>query len=278
MALKLSDQMFGSLNELRYQPVLKRVRVLSGDTVVADTTKAVLVWEPRRVVPSYAVPVVDVEVALGSVEKEPDAVERPVDLMGGGPPVLDPRTPFAVHTTPGEQRSVHFDTTLIEAAAFQAADPALEGHVILEFEAFDWLEEDEPIVSHPRDPYHRIDIRKSSRPIRIEHDGVLLAYTTSARFLFEGVFPFARYYMPREDVGVELVRSDHRTSCAYKGHATHWSVPGEGALEAIAWSYEEPLEDAEAVRGLIAFYTERLDVIVDRVRQERGRTPWSQRD
>jgi uncharacterized protein (DUF427 family) len=198
--------------------------------------------------------------------------------MGGGPPVLDPRTPFAVHSMSGEALSVQVDdATLVDAAAFRPNDPEVDGYVILDFAAFDWLEEDEPIVGHPRDPFHRIDVRRSSRQIRIEHEGTLLAETGRAHLLFEGVFPFMRYYMPRDDVQVELKRSDFQTTCAYKGHATHWSVPGSEELDAIAWSYEDPLDDATAVRGLIAFYTERLDLEVDGVRMERRQTPWSRR-
>jgi uncharacterized protein (DUF427 family) len=274
MALKLSDQMFRSLAELRYQPVLKRVRVLSDDSVIADTTAGVLVWEPRRVVPEYAVPETDFSAAVLPVGDPPDAEAHEVSLDER--PVLDPRSGFNVHTSPGAPLSVKLDNgRVVDAGAFRPSDPALYGYIVLDFKAFDWLEEDEPIVSHPRDPFHRIDVRKSSRPVRIEHEGTVLAETSRAHFLFEGVFPFARYYMPREDVGVELVRSDHQTSCAYKGHATHWSVPGTAELQSIAWSYEEPLEDAKPVRGLIAFYTERLDLTVDGVRQERRKTPWS---
>ena len=77
--------------------------------------------------------------------------------------------PFAVHTAEGEPlRSPAADRT---GAGFRLDDPDLADYVILDFDGFDWLEEDEPIVGHPRDPFHRIDVRRSSRRVRIEHEG-----------------------------------------------------------------------------------------------------------
>jgi uncharacterized protein (DUF427 family) len=142
----------------------------------------------------------------------------------------------------------------------------------VDFDALDeWLEEDEPQIGHPRDPYHRIDVRRTSRAVRISIAGAIVAQTTSARALFEAGLP-VRWYIPREDVTAELEPSEHRTVCAYKGEATHFSVAGE---EAVAWSYEQPLHDALPVRDLVAFYDERVDVEVDGEPQERPRTQWS---
>jgi uncharacterized protein (DUF427 family) len=275
MAVKLEREFRRGFAELRYQPVLKRVRVLRDELLIADTTHPVLVWEPRRVVPSYAVPIRDLAVPVRTSTGPVEVESRPVSL-GDGPPVLDPRTGFAVHSAPGEALSISVEGAVLEGAAFRPADPDLRDYIVLDFAAFTWFEEDEPIMSHPRDPFHRIDIRTSSRRVRIEHEGRLLAQTSRANFLFEGVFPMVRYYMPRDDVAVDLARSTYTTTCAYKGHATHWSVPGEPELRDIAWTYEDPLNDASAVAGLLAFYTERLDLSVDDEPVERPITPWSQ--
>ena len=98
--------------------------------------------------------------------------------------------------------------------------------MILDFAGFDaWLEEDEPLVGHARDPYHRIDMRRSSREVRIELDGALLARSTRAVLLFETSLP-TRFYLPREDVVAEHRPSDRRSICAYKGHAAYWSFDG----------------------------------------------------
>src|SRR3546814_15812865 len=88
-----------------------------------------------------------------------------------------------------------------------------------------WLEEDEEIFVHPRDPHVRIDIRETSRPIRVELAGKLLAETTQARALFETGQP-ARWYIPPEDVHPELLApsEDTHTACPYKGPAQHLSA------------------------------------------------------
>jgi uncharacterized protein (DUF427 family) len=150
------------------------------------------------------------------------------------------------------------------------------GYVVLDFDAFGWREEEEAIVGHPRDPFHRIDVRRSTRHVRIEHEGHVLAESTRPRILFEGTFPLPRYYLPTEDVVIDLEPGTRMTTCAYKGHASHYSALIPGAVLAdIAWSYEDPLEDAVGVQGLISFYQERLDLFVDGHAVERALTPWS---
>ena len=95
--------------------------------------------------------------------------------------------------------------------------------------------------------------------------------------LYETGLP-TRYYLPSADVRTELlIPSDRQTFCAYKGEAFHWSVDlGERVLKSLVWTYREPLHDALPVRNLLAFYNERVDIIVDGVRQERPVTVFSQ--
>ena len=136
----------------------------------------------------------------------------------------------------------------------------------------EWLEEDEELLGHARDPFHRIDARRTSRHIRVSIAGEVVADTRRAVALFETGLP-TRWYIPRDDVLAELSRNDgHRTTCAYKGHATHWDAAGE---QAIAWSYDLPLNDAMPVRSMLAFYNERVDTEVDGEPEERPRTQWS---
>ena len=138
--------------------------------------------------------------------------------------------------------------------------------------ADEWLEEDEELLGHARDLFHRIDALRTSRHVQVSLDGARLADTRRAVALFETRLP-TRWYIPREDVVAELTRNDdHHTTCAYKGHATHWDAAGE---RAIAWSYELPLNDAMPVRSMIAFYDERVDIEVDGAPQVRPHTQWS---
>jgi uncharacterized protein (DUF427 family) len=257
-----------------------RIRAVLGGGTVVDTTRALLVWEPRRIVPSYAVPDGDVTAEL--VPADAAAVADDTGTVGAampelsGRPVLDPSVPFAVHSTEGGTADLRTGGQHRPAAGFYPADPDLAGYVVLDFGAFDaWYEEGELNVAHPRDPFHRIDVLPSSRQVRVELDGQVLADSSRPTLLFETMLP-ARYYLPREDVRAELTPSATRTYCAYKGEASYWSAAAGGrAVPDIAWTYQQPRHDAAQVRGLIAFFNERLDVIVDGERLERPLTPWS---
>jgi uncharacterized protein (DUF427 family) len=270
MSTRMRELLMGRLPELRHEPTDKRIRAQLGGETVVDSTRALLVWEPKRIVPSYAVPAEDV---AAEIEPAHDATaESPATTPQlAGRPVFDPSIPFAVHTTEGEPVTVRADGH--EAAGFRPADPELAGYVVLDFRGFDaWFEEDERNVGHPRDPFHRIEIVHSSRHVRVERDGDLLAESTRPYLLFEPPLP-VRFYLPREDVRDDrLEPSATRTFCAYKGEASYWSLPGEPD---IAWTYVEPLREAAEVTGRVAFFNERLDVVVDGERLERPVTPWS---
>ena len=110
-------------------------------------------------------------------------------------------------------------------------------------------------------------------PRRVELDGRLLAESKRPMVLFETLLP-VRFYLPREDVAVRLEPSDTASYCAYKGRASYYSVP-DGPRD-VAWTYHEPLHDAEPVRDRICFFDEHLDVIVDGKRRDRPVTPWSE--
>jgi uncharacterized protein (DUF427 family) len=136
-----------------------------------------------------------------------------------------------VHTCPGRPQTLAVEGVTLPGAGFQPDAPDFGEHVIFDFAAFDeWLEEAEPIVGRPRDPFSRIDIRRSDSRVRVEVDGVVLADSAAPRLLFEtGITP--RYYLPREEARMDLLTpSDTRTTCAYKGHATYWSVGGHRDL------------------------------------------------
>jgi uncharacterized protein (DUF427 family) len=189
--------------------------------------------------------------------------------------VLDPSIPFAVHTTDGEPVELRSPSGGPVGHGFRPTDHDLAGHVILDFATFDWLEEEERIVGHPRDPFHRIDVLESARQVRLELDGQVLAESARARLLFESLLP-VRFYLPREDLTVDLRPSTTRTWCAYKGEASYWSPDVAGTeVPDLAWSYEAPLHDAIEVEGLVSFFDERVDVVLDGQRRERPITPWS---
>lgn len=276
MAIHLGRRLMELAGELLYEPSPKHVRAFVGDRAVVDTRRALLVWEPTRIVPSYAAPVEDVAGELIAASAE-DAAAHPVQLAEGGPPVLDPGSPFAVHSTPGEALTIRTGDVTLDGAAFRPADPDLGGYVVLDFFAFDeWREEEDRIYAHPRDPFKRIDVRQSAVRLTVARDGQVLADSVRPKLLFETHLP-TRYYLPREDVRQDLlVESDTSTECAYKGMARYWSARLEGGeAPDVCWSYEDPLSDATEVRDLICFYNEHVDLTIDGVPTSRPVTPWS---
>jgi uncharacterized protein (DUF427 family) len=155
--------------------------------------------------------------------------------------------------------------------------PPLRGYLAFYWNKMDqWYEEDEPAIVHPRDPYHRVDILETSRPVRVSVNGETVAQSTRAKVLYETGLP-ARWYFPLEDVRGDLLEdSETQTGCAYKGFASYKSVRAGGELQDdVAWFYPEPRREAEPIRGLLAFFNERVDLEVDGELQERPETPWS---
>jgi uncharacterized protein (DUF427 family) len=276
MSVRLRDVMMGQLDVLRYEPTDKRVRAVLGDRTVIDSRQALLVWEPKRVVPTYAVPVTDVAADVvpddtgGAVSPDAASATRAPQLLGR--PVYDPSIPFTVHTVDGEPVTIRVPGADRAVAAFRPADPSLAGVVLVDFDGFDeWYDEDERVVSHPRDPFHRVDVLHSSRHVTVAIDGATVAESSTPYLLFEPPLP-VRYYFAPEDVTAHLQPSDTHTACAYKGRASYFSV---GDHDDVAWTYTEPLRDAAEITGRIAFFNERVDLVVDGERLERPITPWS---
>ncbi|WP_323959253.1 DUF427 domain-containing protein [Arthrobacter sp. JZ12] len=275
MAAKLSSTMLGLLPELRYEPTPKRIRAnLNGGTIV-DTQRALLVWEPRRVTPILAVPEDDLAATLSQQTEESCGQEFPFAGMLDGPPVLDPRTAFSRHTTAGTPLTLSSADRTLPGAAFRPDDDALGGYVLLDFDVLTWWEDDEPIIGHPRDPFHRVDIRRTSKHIAVQCEGTLLAETTRAELLYETMLP-PRTYIPPDDVRLDLMEpSTTTTVCPYKGQASYYSFAGSSGPLDVAWTYDSRFPDATQIHGLICFFDERADILVDGIQQERPHTPWS---
>ena len=272
MALKLGAHQMSLLDQLRYEPVTRRVRASLGGVPVLDTTDAAVVWEPRRVVPMYAVPPADLAATL---------VPRPSAAVPDGlPPVLGP-VHFEWHHTPGQSYDLVVGDHTVAAAGFAPNDPDLGGRVVVEWAPFDWMEEALHVVGHPHDPFKRIDLLPSERHVVVRLGGAVLADTRRAVALHETHIP-VRWYVPHDDVVTDLlVGSRSTTTCAYKGHAIYVSVApgaidGIGAEgEDIGWTYTHPLPEVAAIKGMVCFYAERTDLELDGAAVPRPVTPWS---
>ena len=246
MAVRLSDVF--PRDRLRYEPSERRVRGYLGDELVVDSYDTWLHWEPERVVPGWCFPRADVNTGL----------LRPVELRDGE------------HTAAVTEV---FDVGDRERAAWTYADPDLEGRIAIDFYKLDrWLEEEAEVVGHPRDPFKRTDVRRSSRHVRVMVDGEVVADSKRPLMLTETGLP-VRYYLPPEDVRMDLLGpSDRHSLCAYKGEASYRSVANAGD---IAWFYPDPLPDNAEIRDHIAFFNERADIEVDGELLERPKTQWS---
>jgi uncharacterized protein (DUF427 family) len=111
---------------------------------------------------------------------------------------------------------------------------------------------------------HSIATTSSTSHVEVRVAGHLLATTDRPMLLRETGLPI-RYYLPREDVVVELLRpTSFHTTCPFKGEASYWSIDIDGQThDGIAWSYETPLAAAVEIKEMMSFYPDRAEVTVD---------------
>jgi uncharacterized protein (DUF427 family) len=236
----------------------KRVRTYLGGELIADTRHPKLVWEIPYY-PAYYFPRDDVRMEL---------------LTPNG------RTHHSASRGTAHSLTVKVGPREVEDAAWHYPESPVEelrGLVRFDWDAMDgWFEEDEEVFVHPHDPYHRIDVLHSSRHVEVQVNGVTIADTHRPTLLFETGLP-TRYYIPKLDVRLDLLTPTDTTSgCAYKGFASYWSVEAGGEVfEDLAWSLKTPLPEGAKVAGLVAFFNEKTDIVVDGERQKRPTTQFS---
>lgn len=172
---------------------------------------------------------------------------------------------------------------IAENAAWSYLSPRPEAVGIEKCLAFEWNkmdrwhEEEEEIFVHPRDPYKRIDVLRSSRHVRVVIDGQTIAETHRPRLLFETNHP-VRYYIPQDDIRMDLLLPSKTASrCPYKGPASYWSVKIGGRLvEDMIWGYMEPIPECPKIKGLLCFFQERgAEIYVDGERVPKPKTKWA---
>jgi uncharacterized protein (DUF427 family) len=206
----------------------------------------------------------------------------------GGSTVIDTRRALLVWE-PGKQVPIYAfpDDDVAIASPDDAAslgvrrfdDPDLSGYLAVSWDALEhWYEEDEEVFVHPRDPFVRVDALKSSRRVRVQRDGHVLAESDAPILLFETGLP-TRYYLPDSDVDASLLEdSELETGCPYKGFASYRDVVVDGRRHPnLFWYYKDPFREAAEVKGRLAPYNERLDVFVDGELQERPGSPLRRR-
>jgi uncharacterized protein (DUF427 family) len=111
-------------------------------------------------------------------------------------------------------------------------------------------------------PDHPITIETNPNRVVVTQGGQVLADSRHALILREAKYP-AVQYIPRADVDMtRLSRTTHSTYCPFKGDCSYYSLPGDGDLAINAvWTYEAPYPAVEAIKGHLAFYPDRVEII-----------------
>lgn len=249
MGIRLGTVLSEQTNQLRYEPTAKRIRAFLGDELAVDSVNAILIWEPGQFVPTYAVPVSDVGI--------------PLTPAGTDSAETAHFTTAPKHATLGSQVWLG-SSSGGRGLGLLPEDSDLSGYVILDFGSFErWFEEADEIFGHPRDPFHRVDVRRTSRRIQVLMGDQVLADTRQGKLVFETMLP-TRYYLPPQDMLVALAPTPTSTICPYKGEASYWSFEAAGeVVQDLIWSYEDPLDGAAALKGYLGFYDEKVDLLLD---------------
>ena len=232
-------------NRLVYaEPLRRRMRVRYGGTWIAESEHVLLLFEPDRYPVAYFP---ESDITPGTLQLT-EHTTRHRDL--------GPTSWYTVRA--GEQS--------VPRAAWQHTDlPAyaseLKGRVAFAWPAMDaFYEEDERIMGHAADSYHRIDIRQSSRHLVIHHDDRVVADSKRPLVLYESGFA-PRWYVPRADIDeTTLAFVEHQTFCPYKGLCSYYDI-GDARLG--AWSYREAFSEVGRISGLVSFEPDIVSVQLD---------------
>jgi uncharacterized protein (DUF427 family) len=231
----------GPKHRLFLHPFPRRVRARLAGATILDSTRGALLHE-SQILPRLYIPLQDLR----------------ADLLE--------RTEHSTHCPfkgDASYWSVRVGDRVAENAVWTYEDPLpaaewLRGLVSVYPERMDaWFDEDEEIHGHLRDPYHRVDARRSSRRVEVRRDGDVVARSDRPVVVFETGVPL-RFYIPREDIAAPLVASDTTTVCPYKGIASYWSLEH---VEDAAWSYEDPLEAMTKAEGFVTFDAAKVEVV-----------------
>jgi len=137
----------------------------------------------------------------------------------------------------------------------------LQSQIAFAWPAMDaFYEEDERIVGHAADSYHRIDSRQASRNLVVRHHDRVIADTKRPLVLYESGFA-PRWYVPRSDIDEsELTFVEHETFCPYKGVCSYFDI---GDARLAAWSYREAFSEVGGISGLLSFEPDIVSVQID---------------
>jgi uncharacterized protein (DUF427 family) len=226
------------------EPLRRRMRVMFDGEWIADSEDVVLLHEPGRYPVAYF-PKADVR----------DGVLQPAAHTSAHQD-LGPTEWYMVRHGDHEARRGAWEHTGLPAHAGLLAD-----RVAFAWHAMDaFYEEEERILGHASDAYHRIDIRRTSRHLTVHAGDRQVAETDRALVLFESGFA-PRWYVPREDIVAEaLTPVDRQTFCPYKGLCSYFDVAG---VSRAGWAYLEPYREVDRIAGYASFEPDKVTVTID---------------
>lgn len=230
------------------EPLRRRMRVRFGDIWIAESDDTVLLHEPGRYPVAYF--------------PQGDIVAEALHLSSRTTthPDLGPTAWYSIRHGEREARRGAWEHTELPSFA-----EILIGRVAFAWHAMDaFYEEDERILGHAADAYHRIDIRQTSRKLSV-HDGAkVIAESDRPLVLYESGFA-PRWYVPREHVyEAALAPVDRQTFCPYKGICSYYDI---GDSDGAAWSYRDAYTEVRRISDLISFEPDKVTVLLDGVEQ-----------
>ncbi|MEU4293486.1 DUF427 domain-containing protein [Kribbella sp. NPDC026596] len=237
------------------EPLRRRMRVRFGDTWIADSEDVVLLHEPARYPVAYF--------PLGDVVADVlEAAEHTTQHRD-----LGETTWYTVSAGESSKARAAWQHTALPDHAGE-----LKGRVAFAWRAMDaFYEEDERIVGHAADAYHRIDIRQTSRHLVVRDGDRVIADSSRPLVLYESGFA-PRWYVPREDVDdTALTPVEGQTFCPYKGLCSYWDI---GEARGAAWGYEDAWTEVRRISGMVSFEPDKIEVELDgrRLRLEPGQS------
>src|SRR5215510_8141993 len=230
---------------LYVEPVRRRMSVRLGGSEIARSDGALILFEPARYPVAYF--------PIGDVEQG----------------VLQPADHESTHADLGATGwfdVVGGDGQIAKRGAWQHVDPPPQAGALRDTAAFAWramdafYEEDERILGHAADPYHRIDIRQTSRNLVVRHGDRIIADTKRPLVLYESGFA-PRWYVPRDDIDASaLTPVKFQTFCPYKGLCSYYDI---GDARRAAWSYHEAYPEVGRISDMVSFEPDIVSVQVD---------------
>jgi uncharacterized protein (DUF427 family) len=237
------------------EPLRRRMRVRFGGSWIADSEKVLLLFEPGRYPVAYFP---ESDVAPGCLQRSEHTTRHPD---------LGLTSWYTVRA--GEHSTPRAAWQHIELPAYASE---LKARFAFAWPAMDaFYEEDERILGHAADSYHRIDIRQASRSLVVRHRDRTIADTRRPLVLYESGFA-PRWYVARADIDESaLTLVEFQTFCPYKGLCSYYDI---GEAPRAAWSYREAYPGVGRISDFVSFEPELVSVQLDgtRLRLEPGQT------